>query len=131
MVAYLRWSKGDYIHVRHTMQLMVYVVLEVFCVVYVGKPPTRHTNGMSCWRLCWCMSVNLQHDTPKWYVVLEVFCVVYVSKPPTRHTNGMSWWRYFVLCMSVNLQHDTPMVYRVGGLPTCTTQNTASPPAKL
>ena len=25
--------------------------------------------------LCWCMSVNLQHDTPKWYVVLEVFCV--------------------------------------------------------
>ena len=44
-----------------------YVVLEVFCVVYVGKPPTTHVGGV------------------KWYVVLEVFCVVYVGKPPTTH----------------------------------------------
>ena len=41
-----------------------YVVLEVFCVVYVGKPPTRHTNGMSCWRyfvLCMSVNLHLQH----------------------------------------------------------------------
>ena len=43
-----------------------YVVLEVFCVVYVGKPPTRHNNGMSSyWRY---------------------FVLVYVGRPPTRHT---------------------------------------------
>ena len=35
-----------------------YVVLEVFCVVYVGKPPTQHVGSV------------------KWYVVLGVFCVV-------------------------------------------------------
>ena len=39
-----------------------YVVLEECCVVYVGKPPTLHNNGMSCWRyVVLCMSVNLQH----------------------------------------------------------------------
>ena len=34
----VRWSKGDYIHDTPEW----YVVLEVFCVVYVGKPPTQH-----------------------------------------------------------------------------------------
>ena len=39
-----------------------YVVLEVFCVVYVGKPPTLHNNGMSCWGyFVLSMLVNLQH----------------------------------------------------------------------
>ena len=54
-----------------------YVVLEVFCVVYVGKPPTRHTNGMSCWRyFVLCMSVNLQHDTPMVCRVGGILCCV-------------------------------------------------------
>ena len=65
-----------------------YVVLEVFCVVYVGKPPTTYVGGV------------------KWYVVLEVFCVVYVGKPPTTHVGGVKWYvmlEVFALCMSVNL----------------------------
>ena len=72
------WSRGKYdgrkvtIYTTHQW----YVVLEVFCVVYVGKPPTTHVGGV------------------KWYVVLEVFCVVYVGKPPTRHVG----WRCKMVC---------------------------------
>ena len=41
-------------HVVVGLPTCVVVVLEVFCVVYVGKPPTRHVGGVG-------MSVNLQH----------------------------------------------------------------------
>ena len=65
-----------------------YVVLGVFCVVYVGKPPTTHVGGV------------------KWYVVLEVFCVVYVGKPPTTHVGGVKW--YVVLEAYRHTQHKIP-----------------------
>ena len=65
-----------------------YVVLEVFCVVYVGKPPTRHVGGV------------------KWYVVLEVFCAVYVGKPPTTHVGGVKW--YVELEVYRHTQHQIP-----------------------
>ena len=65
-----------------------YVVLEVFCVVYVGKPPTTHVGGV------------------KWYVVLEIFCVVCVGKPPTRHVGGVKW--YVVLEVYGHTQHKIP-----------------------
>ena len=41
-------------HVVVGLPTCAVVVLEVFCVVYVGKPPTRHVGGVG-------MSVNLQH----------------------------------------------------------------------
>ena len=97
-----------------------YVVLEVCCVVYVGKPATRQNNGMSCWRYfvlvyvgkpptrhtngmsCWRYFVLVYVGKPptrhtKGMSCWRYFVLVYVGKPPTRHTNGMSCWRYFVL----------------------------------
>ena len=107
----IHWTVEDYDGPKVTTYTthQWYVVLEIFCVVCVGKPLTRHVGGV------------------KWYVVLEVFCVVYVGKPPTRHVGGVKWYvvlEVFVLCMSVNLQHDTPTC-RVGGLPTYR-QNTSN-----
>ena len=58
-----------------------YVVLEVFCVVYVGKPPTTHVGKQTT-----------HVEGVKWYFVLEVFCVVYVGKPPATHIGGLKWY---------------------------------------
>ena len=79
-------------------------------LAYVGKPPTRHNNGMSCWRYL----VSAYVGKPPTRHTKMACCVVYVGKPPTRHTKmvcrvgGILCWR-----MSVNLQHDTPRWYVV------------------
>ena len=98
-----------------------YVVLEVFCVVYVGKPPTTHVGGVKWYVVLEVFCVVYVGKPPtthvggvKWYVVLEVFCVVYVGKPPTRHVGGVKW--YLVLEVFCVVYVGKPPTRHVGGV---------------
>ena len=65
----------------HDTPVQWYVVLEVFCVVYVGKPPTRHVVV----RLPTCVKQIIQFVTPN--------CIIFVNCiPRTKYVRGILWF---------------------------------------
>ena len=70
--------------IKFVLYCIVLYCIVLYCTMVERWLHTRHTNGMSCWRyFVLCMSVNLQHDTPKF----DHCSIIQTSLP----THGLSW----------------------------------------